>query len=96
MQKKPPLDCSYRHSPDTAWRRIEEESVVLNLKSSVYYSLNETAAMIWEALGEDLTPEQAIERLCAEFDEKPEAVRRDVSSAVAELLKERLIQRSDA
>ncbi|MEQ1918096.1 MAG: PqqD family protein [Elusimicrobiota bacterium] len=96
MPKNPPLDCSYRHSPDTAWRRIEDESVVLNLKSSVYYSLNDTAAMIWEALGEGLTPQQTIARMCAEFDETPEAIRRDVSTAVADLLKERLIQRSDA
>jgi hypothetical protein len=52
--------------------------------------------MIWEALGEGLTPQQTIARMCAEFDETPEAIRRDVSTAVADLLKERLIQRSDA
>lgn len=91
--KNPSLDCVYRHSPDTAWRQIDDESVVLNLKSSVYYSLNDTAAMIWAALGEGLTPQQVVERLCAEFDEKPETIQRDVSAAVANLLKERLIQR---
>lgn len=96
MKKKVSLDCAYRHSPDAACRRIENEFVVLNLKSSAYYSLNETAAVIWEALGEGLTPQQAAERICAEFDEDPEAVRRDVETAVAELLSECLIQRSDA
>lgn len=95
MKKPPPLDCAYRHSADTASRRIDDESVVLNLKTSAYYSLNDTAAMIWEALGDGLTPEQAVDRLCEEFDEMPEAIRRDVSAAVAELLSERLIQKSD-
>ncbi len=96
MTKKASLDCAYRFAPDIAWRRIGDESVVLNLKSSAYYSLNETAAVLWETLGEGRTPLQAVERLCAEFDEDADAVSRDVEAAVAELLSERLIQRSDA
>jgi len=96
MAKKPPLDQAYRFSPDIAWRRIGDESVVLDLKSSDYYSLNETAALLWEALGEGLTPEKAVERLCEEFDAEPDAVRKDVEAALAELLSERLILRSDA
>ena len=96
MKKKSSLDGAYRHNPDTAWRRIEDESVVLDLKSSAYYSLNDTASVVWEALGEGLTPRQAAERLCEEFEEKPESVLRDVESVVDELIKERLIQRSDA
>lgn len=95
MKKKASLDCAYRFGPDIAWRRIGDESVVLDLKSSAYYSLNETAALLWETLGEGLTPLQAVERLCSEFDEEPDAVRRDVEAVVAELLSERLIQRSD-
>lgn len=96
MKKKDLLDRAYRHSPDTAWRRIEDESVVLDLKTSAYYSLNETAAMLWEALGEGLTPRQAAARLCEEFGEEPVTVERDVEAAVAELLSEKLIRRSDA
>ena len=96
MAKKPPLDHAYRFSPDIAWRRIGDESVVLDLKSSDYYSLNETAALLWETLGEGLTPEKAVERLCEEFDAEPDAVRKDVEAALAELLSERLILRSDA
>lgn len=96
MNKKNSLDCAYRHNPDMAWRRIDDESVVLDLKTSAYYSLNETASMIWEALGEGLTPRQAGEKLCEEFDEDPAAVERDVSAAVADLLRERMILRLDA
>jgi hypothetical protein len=96
MSKKAPLDVAYRFGPDIAWRRIGDESVVLNLKSSAYYTLNETAALLWETLGEGLPPHKAVERLCAEFDAEPAAVSRDVEAALAELLNERLILRSDA
>lgn len=96
MAKKPALDRAYRFSPDIAWRRIGDESVVLDLKSSDYYSLNETAALLWESLGEGLTPEKAVARLCEEFEAEPDAVRKDVEAALAELLSARLILRSDA
>lgn len=96
MMKRPDLDRLFRHAPDTAWRRIDDESVVLDLKTSAYYSLNETASVLWDALGEGLSPRRAVERLCEEFDEEPDAVARDVSAVVAELLSERLILRSDA
>ena len=96
MAKKAALDCAYRFRPDIAWRRIGDESVVLDLKTSAYFTLNETAALLWEALGEGLTPEKAVARLCEEFDAEPETVRRDVEATLAELLSERLILRSDA
>ncbi|MEK7390058.1 MAG: PqqD family protein [Elusimicrobiota bacterium] len=95
MKNRARLDCVYRHNPDTASRRIDCEVVILDLKTSVYYSLNETASTIWETLGEGLTPRRAVERLCGEFDKKPADVARDVTEIVEELLRARLIHRVD-
>ena len=84
---KAPREEVYKHSPNTAWRRISEEAVVLDLRSSVYYSLNETAARIWESLGERLTCDQIVERLCAEYDTAEARARKDVSETLRQMLK---------
>lgn len=90
MPKKPSVD-SFKHAPNTAWRRIDDEAVVLDLRTSVYYSLNDTAAFVWERLGEGLTAEQIAERLVEEFDPSPEAARRDVDELLRDLRKNELI-----
>ncbi len=81
----------FKHAPDTAWRRIDDEAVVLDLRTSVYYSLNDTAALIWECIGEGLTTEAIVERLAEDFDPPREAARRDVQELLRDLSKNELI-----
>ncbi len=40
----------YRRSPQTAWRTIADEAVLLDLEKKQMYGLNETAAFIWQNL----------------------------------------------
>jgi hypothetical protein len=94
VKNQPSLDALYAHAPDAAWRRIEDESVVLDLRTGAYWSLNDTASVIWETIGEGLPPARAVERLCAEFEVTEAAAARDASEAVARLLSEGLIRRA--
>jgi len=90
MSKKPSTE-TFKHAPNTAWRRIDDEAVVLDLRTSVYYSLNDTAAFVWERVGEGLNAEQIAQRLVEEFDPSPESALRDVEELLRDLRKNELI-----
>lgn len=81
----------YKPSANVAWRRVQEEIIVLDLTSSLYYTLNETAAFVWERLeaGDDVA--KAAERLGAEYGRDASDVRGDVDDIVDSLRKQKLI-----
>ena len=81
----------YKHASHTAWRRVESESIILDLNTSVYYSLNDTGAFIWERLGSGATVPQVATELCVEFDVEPETAARDMDEVIAKLCSEKLL-----
>lgn len=59
-------------------RKIEDETLVLNLQTKQYHILNETAGMIWELADGNHTIEDIALRVCEEFEASVDIVREDV------------------
>jgi hypothetical protein len=91
MKNGPKPDSAFKHSPDCAWRRLDGEAVILDLRSGVYYSLNDTAARIWELTGEGLTSSEITERICSEYEQDADVVAKDVAACLREMRSEKLI-----
>ncbi len=68
-----------------AWQQVGDESVVLDLRSSLYYSGNAPGTVLWSRLVEGATTEQLVEALTAEFDVEPGRARADVLAFLEEL-----------
>lgn len=81
----------FKHAEHTAWRRVEKESIILDLNTSVYYSLNETGAFIWERLGAGDTAPEVADGLCAEFDVTSDSAERDIAELIQKLSDEKLL-----
>lgn len=64
---------------DVVWREVGEEIVVLDLRTSMYWVLNGSAAVLWMALTDWATTEALVERLVDEFGIDAEAATTDVS-----------------
>lgn len=92
VQKKSSAEQRFKRAAHTAFRRIEDEGVVLDLRTSAYYSLNETARAVWEGLEEGLSVAAISEKLSSEFDETPAKIEGDVATIVGQLTKEGLIE----
>ena len=73
-------------SVDTLVNLVEQESVLLDLKSEQYFGLNESGTRMWAALMETRTVEGAYEKLLAEYDVEPEQLRKDLDDLVEKLL----------
>ena len=73
-------------SSEIAARRIGDELMIMSARDSSLYSLNETAALLWEA-ADGRTPLSEIveKRLCDEFEVGFEEAMADAQALVAEL-----------
>ena len=79
------FDRKLRVAPDTLINLIEGESVLLNLRSESYYSLDEMGTEMWTALTGSDSIEAAYEKLLDEYDVEPERLRADLSELVEQL-----------
>ena len=57
---------------------LDDEAVLLNLESGIYYGLDSTGTQIWRLLAEGIGEDELVDRLADEFDADPEGLRRDV------------------
>ncbi len=55
-------------SDDLSWRDIDDEVIVLDLRSSKYLRLNASGAVLWNRLESGATIDQLAETLVASFD----------------------------
>jgi hypothetical protein len=73
--------------------QLGDETVVLSLKSGMYYGLNPVGARVWElAQAGPVSISTIRETICAEFDVEEQLFETDLSNLLAELQAEGLIR----
>ena len=78
---------------DVAARQIGDEFMIMSGRDSSLFSLNETAALIWNAADGATTLEQIVEeRICAEFEVDAETAMADARAIVDELAGHGILQ----
>jgi hypothetical protein len=68
------------------------ETVLLQLASKTYYSLNATGTQIWQGLKQGLPLHEVSRRLQGRFEVEPERADRSVLALVDDLLQHQLVQ----
>jgi len=68
------------------------ETVILDLKSGVYYGLNSVGASIWNLIQEPKTVNEVRDVLLAKYQVEPEQCDRDLKALLEELEAEGLIE----
>jgi hypothetical protein len=68
------------------------DTVLLQLESKTYYSLNGTGTQIWDGLKQGLALQEVSRRLQARFEVEPERADRSVLALVDDLLQHHLVQ----
>lgn len=80
-----------RQAPDVVARRLDDEIVLVNLRTNRIYELSPTAARLWELLGSGCDVEQARERLVAEFEVGETQLAAEIDVLVSQLASENLV-----
>jgi hypothetical protein len=72
-------------SPDIRWSRTGDGGLLLDIKTSKYYSLNSIGAIIWEGLATGSTLDEIAGKLHEQFRAPREQVQSDLTEFVQSL-----------
>lgn len=78
-------------SPDVLWRRLDDEVILMQLRTDRIFSLNHTGARFWELIVAGMDLESIREALEDEFDVSPEVLAAEVEEILALLISEQLL-----
>jgi len=78
-------------SPDTAFRIIENEAVVVSCTEGTARVLNETGARVWELLDGVRGIDEIIEIIIADFKVSKEEARADIVEFLKELIEKKMV-----
>ncbi|HOX22029.1 MAG TPA: PqqD family protein [Elusimicrobiales bacterium] len=78
-------------SPDISWRQVGDEVVLLNTRTSSYYSLNPTGVRIWNLLAKGMPLEQIPAELASDYGITDAVAKKDVAELIKSLKDEKII-----
>ena len=84
----------FRSSPDALATRVGDEIVLVDLKTDRIYSLNRTAARIWELVCADCDRAEVERRMLEEFDVTPGQLAEAIDELVMSMTQDGLLSRS--
>lgn len=85
------LDTRLAPSPDTVYRELDGEAVVLHLASGQYYGLDPVGTRIWALIGEHARPRDVVTVLLDEYDVDRPRLEADLLELLTQLAERSLI-----
>jgi hypothetical protein len=85
------LKSFYQLNDRALCRQIDDEAVVLDLDSGVYYGLNATGTRVWQLLEQHLPVSQMGDRLLEEFEVDSQCLQADLQELLGDLLAKGLL-----
>lgn len=92
MAIRPGLLMQYKQREDLTVQSIDDETLILDLKSDHIHQLNSTASFIWAMVDEMSSVEQLIEEFASHFDVEIDTARSDVGKVLGQLCDVGLIE----
>jgi Coenzyme PQQ synthesis protein D (PqqD) len=81
---------------DVIFRKLEEEAVILNLATGIYYGLDPVGTRIWELIQERGMVDTVLEAILHEYEVEPERCEQDLLCLLRKLYAKGLIEIFDA
>lgn len=81
----------FKIANDILFRQVENEAVLLHIPAGMYYSLNETSIVFWEALRDQQPFDPVIEKITVEYDVEESQVLSDLKTFLQDLFSYGLI-----
>jgi len=82
-------------SDGVVFKKLDDESVLLDLRSGTYFGLNDTGTCLWQGLSELQNVDAAVRRLLETFEVDLATARADAIRLVALLVERRLLVSAD-
>jgi hypothetical protein len=85
-------DLLIASDPEVVGCVLGEGAALLNLRTNIYYSLDEVGSFVWDALEQPVAFEGLVQRVLAEFDVAPNVAQRDLARLIGRLDSAGLVQ----
>ena len=82
---------SFERAGNVTWRSFEETSVLLNLESGDYFTLNAVGTLVWEMLDRRMAGTEILARLRDRYEVAEAEAHRDLVELFGQLAQEGLI-----
>lgn len=82
----------YRRADKVAWRRLEDEVILMDLSGQKLQGLNEVAGRIWELLDGKRTTAEIAEQITQEFKADLKQAEKDIEEFISQLLEKKLVE----
>jgi hypothetical protein len=79
-------------SPDVVHRELDGEAVLLNLRTGMYFGLDEVGTRIWSCLGDTTALAEVHQRLLGEYDVTADRLEADLIDLVTRLADQGLVR----
>jgi hypothetical protein len=79
------LRDTLRIRTDVVFRQLDDEAVLLDLKSGTYFGLNTVGTRVWQLVGDGAPLSAVLDTLAAEYDVTRDELERDLLQLVEEL-----------
>lgn len=83
-------------APNVLAQDLAGESVLLNIQTEQYFSLDDIGTQMWQTLIEKDSIQTAIDALQVEYNVEPELLQKDVKNLIEELLANELVEVSNS
>ncbi|PKL12774.1 MAG: hypothetical protein CVV52_08695 [Spirochaetae bacterium HGW-Spirochaetae-8] len=85
------MEKRFARSEQVVWNMVDEEAVLLNPETGLYYGLNRTASEVWQALVNPQTTEQLVALIASVFEAPIDVVGADVEALLADMSAKKLV-----
>jgi len=89
-----PNDTKFKTTENFAWRNVNDEIIILNLKSGEYFTLNDVAQCIWTAVTEEKSVEEIKVKIIDEYDVSAEKAERDIDDFITGMIEQGLLHKN--
>jgi len=79
-------------NPDVHCSNLEDESILLNLETGMYYTLNRVGTVMWDLLASEKTLDTILSDICHRFEVSQDVAHKDLSNLVMKMKEEGMIQ----
>lgn len=83
------------NAPEVVAETIEDEVIVIHLKTGTYYSLRKSGAAVWQLIESGATVEESATAIESRYEGDPDLIARSVAELVGQLVSEELVVPGD-
>jgi len=83
---------SFKFNPDVTVRVMDNEAVLLNVRTGAYFGLNKVGTVIWQLYSEGKTVAEVVSNLCERYGIASERATTDVQALTQKLLEKELLR----